>query len=340
MYPCKVFADSSSVVVMDIDSGRILYHNNMNEIKLIASTTKIMTCILVLEKGNLNDIVTVGKEVLPMYGTNIYIEVGEQISVKDLLYGLMLRSGNDAAIVLATYLSGDEQKFVKMMNEKAVELGMKNTIFENCHGLDEDTKNYSTAYDMALLSKYAYKNSNYRKIINTSKYISVSSLKTYSWYNRMRLLSEYKYCVGGKNGYTPKAGKSLVSVSKKYDLTLTIVSLDDNDIYINHKKLYNQIYEKYKKYLIINKNTFDVRSSNNEKYYLKESYSYPLTKSEINSIRTVINIKAEQKNAIIGEVKIYLKNALIGKVNIYKEGKKKKSLSFLNRLLNYFREIL
>ena len=339
MYPCKVMA-SSSIAVMDINSGRILYQNNMNEKKLIASTTKIMTCILILEKGSLNDIVTVGEEVLPMYGTNIYIEVGERISVKDLLYGLMLRSGNDAAIVLATYLCGDEQKFVKMMNEKAVELGMKNTIFENCHGLDENTKNYSTAYDMTLLSKYAYKNRNYRKIINTSKYISVSSLKTYSWYNRMRLLSEYKYCVGGKNGYTPKAGKTLVSVSKKDNLTLTIVSLDDNDIYINHRKIYNQMYNNYKNYLIVDRKTFNIHDESEDKYYLKKSFSYPLSKGEIKNIRTVVSIKPEQKNEIVGSVKIYLDNDLIGNLNIYKKTKKKKRLSFLNKIANYFREIL
>ena len=321
---------ASSTIVMDIDSGRVIYQRNANEKKLIASTTKIMTCIIILEKGNLNDIVTVGEEIVPMYGTNIYIEVGEKIKVKDLLYGLMLRSGNDAAVVLATYLSGNEKAFVKLMNDKANELGMNNTFFENCHGLDEETKNYSTAYDMALLSKYAFQNNTYKRIIATSKYIATSSLKTYSWYNRMQLLSNYKYCLGGKNGYTPKAGKSLVSISKKNNLTLTIVSLDDNDIYNNHEKLYKDMFKEYKNYVIVDRKRFKILSSSNSKYYLKKSFCYPLSKKEIDSLKTVVNIKTNKNNNAVGIIKVYLEEEEIGKLNIYKKDKKKKRFSFLN----------
>ena len=150
---------------MDIDSKRVLYANNIHEKKLIASTTKIMTAIVAIENNkDLNKIITIGEEILTMYGTNIYIEPKEQITIKDLLYGLILRSGNDAAIALATSTSKTEESFVKLMNEKAQELGMKNTIFQNSHGLDDNTKNYSTAYDMALLSSYAYQNKIYREI--------------------------------------------------------------------------------------------------------------------------------------------------------------------------------
>ena len=155
---------------MDMDSNRILYEKNIDEQRLIASITKIMTAIIAIESGKLDEKVTVGDEVLKMYGSNIYIEVGEEITLRDLVYGLMLRSGNDAAVVIATYISGDEIKFVEKMNEKAKEVGMKNTIFNNCHGLDENTQNKSTAYDMALLSSYAFKNPIYRKVVGTKKY--------------------------------------------------------------------------------------------------------------------------------------------------------------------------
>ena len=163
IFPINVFA--SSTMVMDNDSGRILYENNSNERRLIASTTKIMTCILVLENSDLSKKITVGDEILKVYGTNIYVEVGEILTIKDLLYGLMLRSGNDAAIVLANNIFNSEDEFIHKMNDKAKEIGMNNTVFNNPHGLDEETKNYSTAYDMALLAKYAYKNKMYRNII-------------------------------------------------------------------------------------------------------------------------------------------------------------------------------
>ena len=155
-------------IVMDMDSKRVLYENKIHEKKLIASTTKIMTAIIAIENNDdLNKKITIGDEILTMYGTNIYIEPNEQITIKDLLYGLLLRSGNDAAIALATYTSKTEKKFVTLMNKKAKELGMKNTNFQNSHGLDDDTKNYSTAYDMALLSSYAYQNEIYREISKT-----------------------------------------------------------------------------------------------------------------------------------------------------------------------------
>ena len=175
---------------MDLDSGRVLYQENIKEKKLIASTTKILTAIVTLENASLDKEVIIGDEVLKMYGTNIYIEVGEKITIKDLLYGLLLRSGNDAAVALAVAVSGSEEEFVKLMNKKAQDIGMKDSSFTNPHGLDDDTKNYSTAYDMALLSRYAYQNKTYRKIVGTKKYVTKTKDKTYLWYNRNKLLSD------------------------------------------------------------------------------------------------------------------------------------------------------
>ena len=148
-------SESSSEILLEMNSGRIIYENNAKERKLIASITKIMTAIITIENAGLEEKVKVGKEILKMYGTNIYLQEGEIITIEDLLYGLILRSGNDAAIVLATYIGGTEEKFVDLMNKKAKELGMENTTFQNSHGLDDYTENYSSAYDMALLSSYA-----------------------------------------------------------------------------------------------------------------------------------------------------------------------------------------
>ena len=322
LFPILVFADSAhSTVVMDLNSGRFLYSKNSHEKRLIASITKIMTCIVVLENSDIDDDIVVGEEVLSMYGTNIYIEVGEKIKIKDLLYGLMLRSGNDAAITLAVNTLG-EKKFISKMNETAKKIGMNDTVFRNPHGLDEKTENISTAYDMALLSSYAYQNEVYRKIISTKKYFATSSLKSYSWYNRMSLLNQYKNCLGGKNGYTPRAGKTLVSYALKDDVFLTIVSLDDFDIYQNHKKLYKTFFSKYKNYVIVDKKNFHVDSTITEnELYLKESFSYLLSSDELDDIHTLVYLYSSPKKNTFGEVRIQLGNKEIGKLFVYGKNK-------------------
>lgn len=322
--PKIVLANSAkSAIVMDLNSGRILYEKNIHDKKLIASTTKIMTCIIVLENAKLNKEIIVGEEVNKMYGTNIYLKKGEKIKIKDLLYGLMLRSGNDAAITLAMHTFNRQEEFISKMNQKAKELGMNNTTFENPHGLDEETKNYSTAYDMALLSKYAYQNKTYRKIISTKKYATKSSEKSYVWYNRMSLLTQYNNCLGGKNGYTPKAGKTLVSISRKNNLTITVVSLEDSDIYNNHKALSEKNFKKYKNYTIINKKDFNINSSIIKgEYYIKKSFKYPLTTTEINNISTLINIYPNPKKNISGEIIVKNNQKKIGKIKIYQKKKR------------------
>lgn len=313
--PIQTYAYSS--IVMDVDSGRVLYENNSHSKELIASTTKIMTCIIVLENSDINKYITIGNEVLDMVGTNIYISVGERLKVIDLLYGLMLRSGNDAAETLAYNTLGYDE-FINKMNLKAKEIGMKDTSFSNPHGLDDNTMNYSTAYDMALLSKYAYKNKMYRKIISTRKYATKSNLKSYVWYNRMSLLNNYKKCIGGKNGYTPKAGKSLVSYASNDNITLSIVSLDDSDIYNNHEYLYEKYLSIYSKYKIIDKNNF------NNKYYLNKSFNYPLLEEEKDRVTTLIELYPKTKNNIVGKIIIRLDNKEIGELNIYNKSHKKK----------------
>lgn len=320
---------STSTVVMDIDSGKVLYEKNSTAKKLIASTTKILTAIVVLENADIEKEVKVGEEVLKMYGTSIYVEVGEKMKIKDLLYGLLLRSGNDAAEVLAIAISGSEAKFVELMNKKAQSIGMKNSTFSNPHGLDEETQNYSTAYDMALLSRYAYQNKIYRKITSTKKYELSTGKKTYLWYNRNKLLNNYSKCTGGKNGYTPSAGKTLVTTASNGNLNLTIVTLNDGDEYNTHKNLYEKMFNKYKNYVIVDKKNFKIDKEYFEHpVYLKESFTYPLKKSDVNKIKTLISISNKKnKSNIVGKITIYLDKREIGKINVYeKQTKKKDSL--------------
>ena len=319
------FDTAKSSIVMDLDSGRVLYENNADEERLIASITKIMTCIIAIEKGDLDSEVEAGDEILKMYGTSIYLELNEKMKLIDLLYGLMLRSGNDASVVIAKEVAGSVDEFVKMMNEKAKEIGMTNTTFSNPHGLDEETKNYSTARDMAKLSRYAYKNKTYRKIIGTEEYRVKTDNKSYLWYNRMKLLGDYKYCTGGKNGYTPSAGKTLVTTHKKDDLKITVVSLDDNDEYNNHERLAEYAFSNYSNYNIVDKNDFDL-IVDDKTYDVKSSFTYPLTDDEKNNVKVLASIDDSLNTGKVGNINISLNNKTIKKIPIYiKEAKKKEN---------------
>jgi len=336
LFPLQVCALTDSghnSIIMDMDSGRILYQKNSHSKHLIASITKIMTCIIALDEANPKDIYEAKEEVLEMYGTNIYIEYKEKMSLKDLLYGLMLRSGNDAAVVIANNVCKNEKEFVKKMNEKAKEIGMKNTSFANPHGLDEKTQNYSTAYDMAILSRYAYKHYPlFRKISGTYQYISKNKEKTYLWYNRNKLLKMYQYTTGGKTGYTPSAGKTFVSTASKNNLNLTIVTLDDSNTYENHKALYEKTYKNYQGYKVVDAKNFDL----DKKYRIKESFSYPLTKEEKENIKILTKIDHSLMGEKKGRVEVYLYEKKIKTIPIYENTKKEnsKEKSFFHRLFS------
>ena len=296
LFSIKVFA--TSTIVMDTNSYRILYQNNAYEKRLIASTTKIMTFVVAYEyaKDYLDLEIEVGNEILKMYGTSIYLSLHEKIKLRDLLYGLMLRSGNDAAIVIANFVGGSEEGFVKLMNKKAKYIGMNNTIFANPHGLDEETRNYSTAYDMALLSIYASHIPLYREVTKTKYYDVKTNLKSYSWINRNKMVFTYPLFTTGKTGYTPKAGKTFVSTAKKDNLELTIVSLDDNNHYDNHRNLYEKMFNKYHNYLLVSKDDFNKEHSN---LLLKRDIYYPLTKEEKEKLDIKVVLNNNINNLII-----------------------------------------
>lgn len=346
LFPISSYAftdTAKSTIVMDMDSGRVLYENNADEPRLVASITKIMTAVVAIENGNLNDMVEVGEEVLSMYGSNIYIEIGEKMALRDLLYGLLLRSGNDAAIAIATYISGNEEEFVKLMNKKAKEIGMKNTTYKNCHGLDENTKNYSTARDMALLSSYANKIKEYRDISGTKKWTAKSNKKTYTWNNRNKLLYSYKNTTGGKTGYTPSAGRTLVTTASKNHLNLTIVTLKDSNEYMTHESLYEYIFNKYTNYIIIEKGKISINKEiYNTDCYIDKSFIYPLKESEKDRIKVIVKLPKKSilsKEKTVGYVNVYLNDKEIYKDSVYRVSNEENS-SFLEKVRKLFKKLL
>lgn len=313
---------ASSYVLMDQTTGRVLASKDMNSSRLIASITKIMTAVLAIETGKVDDIVTVDESVLKAYGSGIYIEVGEEISLKDLLYGLMLRSGNDAAAMIATYVAGSEEEFVIMMNNKARELGMKNTVFYNASGLPTPSGNYSSCYDMALLTRYAMQYDLYKEIVSTEKHKVTTNKKTYIWNNKNKLL-RYDYITGGKTGYTEESGRTLVSTASIDDMNLIVVTIRDSDDWNTHLELYDYAKNNYIGYKVLNKNKFKVIGDDyydDGTFYIKNDVYLPLKKSEKGDLISHIILKKindYHDGDIVGVNQILLNDTLLHEENIY-----------------------
>lgn len=215
--------NSRSAVIFDRTTKKVMWGKKENEVRAMASTTKIMSTIIVLENANLNDIVTISKKAANTGGSRLKINTGDKITVNDLLYGLMLRSGNDSAVALAEHVSGSIEGFAKLMNDKAKQLGLNNTNFVTPHGLDND-EHYTTAYELALITEYALNNEKFAQIVNTKNttiYIN-GVARTIS--NTNELLGNLNGVNGVKTGFTGNAGRCLVvSCTRNGNQIITVV---------------------------------------------------------------------------------------------------------------------
>lgn len=241
---------NKSYIVMNASNNEIIEGKDVNLVRSVASVSKIMTAIVAIENGDLNKEIIIEKEDINTYGSSIYLQEGDKISLLDLLYGLMLRSGNDAAKAIARGVGGSEENFIVMMNNKAQELGMKNSSFNNPSGLDVDeTGNLSTSYDLALLMSYAIKNETFLQISGSKEYKSYKGV----WSNKNKLLRNYKNTIAGKTGFTYKAKRTLVSAAKEEETTFVVVTLDCGNDFNFHKFLYERNFNKYITNLVLNK---------------------------------------------------------------------------------------
>ena len=234
-------ADGSYIVISGND-GNVLEAENEHEVRSIASISKIMTAVVALENGDYIDQWIIGDEVTNVTGSMIWIQKGQQVSMRSLLYGMMLKSGNDAAVAIAHRVGGGSvEKFIQMMNEKAAALGMKDTGFHNPNGMDvEEEGNYSTAYDMALLMQYAMTLPQFREIVATQFYTSEWGSR---WKNSNKLLSNFEFCTGGKTGFTNKAGETLVTAAQNGELEYIVVTLAVPDRWTFHEQKYRKAME-------------------------------------------------------------------------------------------------
>lgn len=319
---------AKQALLMERETGRILYGKQPDEEVLIASVTKIMTAIIALEYGDLSDKVSVSKRAIYTEGSSIYLNHDKEMTLEDLLYGLMLRSGNDAAVAIAEHIGGSVEGFVYLMNEKARFLGMTHSSFMNPHGLD-DANHYSSAYDMAILMRYAMEHLEFQKISNSKSYLSEN--RTYKWYNKNKLLTKlYEYCTGGKTGFTKKAGRTLVTTASKDGIDLIAVTLNASSDWNDHIAMYEWGFTTFRKLQLEEKGPFNFLNESGELIHglLLEDVVYPLNEEDKKSLEKRVVKSIEPSSNKIAQLEYRLNAELIAVIPVYEANTKGKGLFF------------
>lgn len=290
-----------SYIVYDALNNSVVDGKNIDDLQSVASISKIMTAIIVIENMSLNTEIEVDNTIDKAYGSCVYIHVGDKITIQDLLYGLMLRSGNDCALMLAKATSGSVDKFVAKMNIKASEVGMTNSSFSNPSGLDEeDPGNISSVHDMALLYDYCCANPLFNQIVSTKKYQRLDG--NGSWTNKNKLLLNYDYCVGGKTGFTKKARRTLVTRAVKDNIDLIIVTFNCGNDFEFHQNKYESVFKKYSKVKLFDKG---ILNYNNHNYVLEKDLIINSYDNQSVNVEIVDNkLLVYNSNSLINEVTI------------------------------------
>lgn len=321
-----VGSSAKAMCVIEKDSQRVIYSKNQDEKLPMASTTKIMTAITVIQNcQNLDELIQVDDSAVGVSGTSIYLRQGEELTVEDLLYGLMLRSGNDAAVALACHISGSEKEFANLMNDMAKKIGANNSHFANPHGLD-NPEHYTTAYDLALITGYALNNPIFKKIVSTKSHVIEATNKSDKRYltNKNKLLSKLEGCCGVKTGFTSKAGRCLVSAIEQNETTYVCVVLNCGPMFEESSNLLTSASNEYRNRKIIDKNKeifneYIIDNNNGRLYlYANEDFSYPLTDAEMDKIKLEYHVKLDNAEIgdEVGEIKVFFDNHLIKTVKL------------------------
>lgn len=320
---------AKSAVVMDVKTGRVLFSKNPNAKLPMASTTKIMTTLVAVESGKLNETVKVSRKASGTEGSSIYLKEGESLTVEELLYGIMLRSGNDASMAVAEHIGGSVEGFVEMMNAKAKEIGALNTHFANPHGLD-NPEHYTTAYDLALITSYALRNEKFAEIVKTKRK-TISGPPDSEWdrsmMNKNKMLWQFQGGDGVKTGFTSKAGRCLVSSATRNNWQLCSVVLNCGPMWEESSNLLNYAFNAYSKHKVIDSNEIyqqlKVVSGKQDIVEIKPTYDFymPLTQEEMNKLVFVPALKFNHRAPIYkgskaGELKIYIGNEYISSIDL------------------------
>ncbi len=341
----NVQCSAAGMAMLELSSGRLIMQKNSDKKLPMASTTKIMTAITVIEhtKG-LDKTVVIPDEAVGVEGSSIYLLRGEELSVRDLLYGLMLQSGNDCAVALAITVGGSVENFANMMNELAKQIGAYNTHFVNPHGLHDDD-HYTTAYDLALISAYAMRNPVFKEIVGTKTYKTTWKDHDYGRVivNKNKILSTFDGGNGIKTGFTKKAGRCLVSSAERDGRTLICVVLNCGPMFEECSALMNLAFDKLIMSDIISTNVAlnKVKVKKGKQKYvnvgLESVVHYPLTESEAEKLSFEFDLPDEISAPVkvgerIGKINIYLENRLLFSEDLFTMDNVEKE-SFWNRIL-------
>ena len=338
--------NSRACVVIDRKTNSVLFGKNENSKKKMASTTKIMTATIIIEKCNLSDTIEISKKAAGTGGSRLGLKTGDKITILDLLYGLMLRSGNDAAVALAEYAGEDINGFAELMNAKALELGLTNTHFETPHGLDSN-EHYTTAYELALLSNYALNNPTFAKIVGTKNYTITINSSPKDLSNTNELLGNMQGVYGIKTGFTNGANRCLVTACKRnnMDIICVVLGADTKKFRtIDSIKLINYVFNNFVVYDLesfVNKNFEDWKKDNLNTFIINKGLSQdvllnienlyiskvPIRKDLINSFEMKVECQKYFKAPVKG-------NSSIGNIVISNSGKEiaKCNISIMNNI--------
>ena len=323
-------ADGSYIVISGND-GNVLEAENEHEVRSIASISKIMTAVVALENGDYIDQWIIGDEVTNVTGSMIWIQKGQQVSMRSLLYGMMLKSGNDAAVAIAHRVGGGSvEKFIQMMNEKAAVLGMKDTEFHNPNGMDvEEEGNYSTAYDMALLMQYAMTLPQFREIVatQTAQVQALNSDEILYFSNHNKMLSLYEGANGIKTGFTKSTGRCLVSSAQRDGMEFIAVTLNDPNDWNDHAKMLDYAFsEHYPKKLIEQGDTVKVTNIDGKDYSMvaASDFTIPFKEHQKTQVEVISHISNDLQAPInqgekVGWLEIVCDGVSIGEVDIISE---------------------
>lgn len=333
--------------VMEKSTGTIVYEYNGYQRHSMASTTKIMTAILALDTTNRDELVTISRNADLTEGSSAYIKSGEKIKMIDLLYGLMLNSGNDAAVAIAEHIAGGEKDFAVMMTNKAKELGAMDTSFENASGLDSEN-HYTTAADLAKITAYALNNETFRQIVSSSSKTSNYSGGSLYFHNHNKMLKMYEGCTGVKTGFTKKTGRCLVSSAMRDGIELICVTLRAPDDWNDHKKLLDYGFDNITMDNIINSKKIlkYIKTVDGTKIpaLISKDIYIPVIKNKSKNIEVILHTVEEINSSIpfgekIGECEIFVNKTLYAREDIVSGEEYVEPTTMLDSFLNFWRKI-
>lgn len=347
--PLRALAYSArSSVVMERSTATVLYEENAKEKLGMASTTKIMTAIVALEQLSPDETVTVSETAAGTEGSSMYLQAGETVRTEELLYGMMLQSGNDAAVALAEHVGGTVEAFCAMMNRKAAEIGANDTHFSNPSGLAEEM-HYTTAYDLGLIACYALQNEQFRTIVGTRQETTKGENGSRSMVNHNKMLWRYEGCTGVKTGFTKRTGRTLVSSAVRDGMELVVVTLDDPDDWNDHCTLLDRAFEQFRKTTVLQAGervaTVTVRGGRSDSVgvicggelaavHLKEDGTDYETETKLPDVLEA----PVRRGACVGKVRLIKQGRTVGYQMLYaeqavREDRKKQLFLRLNELL-------